>query len=288
MSEERPLAVITGASSGIGAELARVLAERGYDCVISARRAQRLEELASELRDEHRAEVHVVAADLSTRGGARKLFDDVMALERPVDFLANNAGFGIYGKFAEQPVEKIEEMIQLNITSLTTLTRLFVAPMVERGRGRILQVASVGAFQPSPLYAVYSATKSYVRDFSQAIHFELRGTGVSVTTMCPGLTVSEFHEKAEHLKPKYMDTMMMSARSVAQIGVKAAERGKSGVTPGVANKLMEWSVAWTPRPIATWAAGVSMQAKRDEAPALAAENPKPAPKKKAKKKKAAD
>lgn len=270
MGEGRELAVITGASSGIGAELARVLAGRGYDCVLSARRVSRLEELAAELREARGIDVHVIGADLSKREGAAELFEGVTALGRPVSFLANNAGFGIYGPFVDQPVERIEEMIQLNVTSLTTLTRLFVAPMVRSGRGRVLQVASIGAFQPSPLYAVYSATKAYVRDFSQALHFELRGTGVTVTTMCPGLTESEFHEKADHLKPKYMDAMMMSARRVAEIGVSAAERGKSGVTPGLTNKLMEWSVAWTPRAVATWAAGVSMRARR-EAPALPAD-----------------
>ncbi|MCZ7681697.1 MAG: SDR family oxidoreductase [Sandaracinaceae bacterium] len=209
MGEGRKLAVVTGASSGIGAELARELAARGYDCVLSARRVSRLEELAAELREGRGIEVHVITADLSTREGAAELFEGVTALGRPVGFLANNAGFGIYGRFVEQPVERIEEMIQLNVTSLTTLTRLFVAPMVRQGHGRVLQVASIGAFQPSPLYAVYSATKAYVRDFSQALHFELRGTGVTVTTMCPGLTESEFHEKADHLKPKYMDTLMM-------------------------------------------------------------------------------
>lgn len=272
MAGERKLAVVTGASSGIGAELARVLAARGYDCVITARRVSRLEELAGELRSAHGVEVHVIGADLAQRDGAAKLHADVRALGRPVSFLANNAGFGVYGPFVEQPLDRIEEMLQLNVVSLTTLTRLFAAEMVAQGHGRILQIASVGAFQPSPLYAVYSATKAYVRDFSQAIHFELRGTGVTVTTMCPGLTESEFHEKADHLKPKYMDPMMMSARSVAEIGVRAAERGKSGVTPGIANKLMEWSVAWSPRALATWMAGVSMRAKREAPAALPAKN----------------
>ncbi len=263
---QRAMAVITGASSGIGADFARVLAERGYDCVISARRVDRLEALAKELRDAHGVEVHVIASDLARAEGAEKLFRDVMALDRKVTFLVNNAGFGMYGDFVEQDPKRILDMIQLNMTSLTMLTRLFAAKMREQGEGRILQVASVGAFQPSPLYAVYSATKAYVRDFSQAANFELRGTGVSITTISPGLTESEFHETAGHLKPKSIEALMMSSRSVAEIGVRAAEKRRATVTPGLINKLMEWSVAWTPRAIATWAAGVSMRSKREPEP----------------------
>lgn len=262
MGESRPLAVITGASSGIGTELARVLAERGHDCVITARREDRLEALAEELIREHGVEVTVVAADLSEPEGVEQLWGAIEALERPVAFLVNNAGFGMYGLFAEQDRAALGRMMQLNMISLTELTHRVLPGMIAQGAGRVLQVSSVGAFQPSPRYAVYSATKSYVRDFSQAIHHELRGTGVTVTSLCPGLTESEFHAVAEHTKPAYMDWITMSARSVALIGVQKAEAGRAHVTPGLMNTLMGWAVKCLPRSVATAAAALTMRPTR--------------------------
>jgi hypothetical protein len=258
--ESKRLAVITGASSGIGADFARLLAGRGYDCVITARREDRLKELAAELERDHGVSATVVAADLGKSGGAKELYDAVKALGRPVTFLVNNAGFGVYGEFVKHDPARLAQMMQLNMISLTELTHLFARDMVEHGEGRILQVASVGAFQPSPYYAVYSATKAFVRDFSQALSWELEGTGVTVTTICPGLTKTEFHEVADHIKPSYMDSIMMSAHDVAEIGIRAAERGRATVTPGLVNKLMEWSIKWlTPRSVATAVAGISMR-----------------------------
>lgn len=256
------LAVITGASSGIGADFARILAARGYDCAITARRKDRLEALAAELEKDHGVSATVIAADLGVAGSAVTLHDAVRALGRPVAFLVNNAGFGLYGELVKHDAARLAQMMQLNMISLTELTHLFARDMVEEGEGRILQVASVGAFQPSPYYAVYSATKAYVRDFSQALSWELKGTGVTVTTICPGLTRTEFHEVADHIKPGYMDAVMMSARDVAEIGVRAAERGRATVTPGIVNKLMELAIKWwTPRSVATAMAGLSMRSK---------------------------
>lgn len=254
------LAVVTGASSGIGAELARGLARRGYDCVLTARREDRLRELAAELEKDHGVSATVFAADLASPDGAQKLHDAVVALDRPVTFLVNNAGFGVHGDFVQNDPARLAQMMQLNMVSLTELTHSFAKAMVERGEGRILQVASVGAFQPSPYYAVYSATKSYVRDFSQAVSWELRGTGVTVTSICPGLTATEFHEVADHPKPKAFDMVTMTARDVAEIAIRAAERGRATVTPGLANKIMEWALKWwTPRWVATAMAGISMR-----------------------------
>lgn len=254
MSTERPLAVITGASSGIGTEFARVLAERGCDCVLAARRRERLDGLAEELRQSHGAEVHVVAVDLATPEGPAALFEAVQALERPVAWLVNNAGLGMFGPFADQDLAALHRMCALNMGAVMELTHRFLPTMVAHGSGRILQVSSVGAFQPSPLYAVYSATKSFVRDFSQAVSWELRGTGVTVTSLCPGLTTSEFHQVAVHDTPPHFAWVTMSARSVAEIGVRRAEQGRAHVTPGLMNLIMGWAVKWTPRSISTAAA----------------------------------
>ncbi len=257
--DKRGAALVTGASSGIGAAIARRLAEAKHDCVLTARRTDRLEELARELEKNHGVMAHVVGSDLGEHGGAQKLIDAVGALGVEIDFLANNAGFGVYGNFADQPIERVTQMIELNMTSLTLLTHHFLRGMVARKSGRILQVASIGAYQPSPLYAVYSATKSYVLMFSEAVNYELKGTGVSVTTMCPGLTATEFHEVAAHKKPKWMDGLTMTADDVAVIGIRSAMKGRAVVTTGIANKLTALIVKMMPRSWATVMAARSMR-----------------------------
>jgi short-subunit dehydrogenase len=259
---ERRTALVTGASSGIGAAVARNLAARGHDCVLAARRKDRLEALAQEIEKAHGVRAHALVADLGARGGAEQLVADVAAVGAPVDVLVNNAGFGVYGNFWEHDSARVMQMVELNMVSLTTLTHHYAKQMVERRSGRILQVASVGAYQPSPLYAVYSATKAYVLFFSQAANHELRGTGVSVTTVCPGLTDTEFHEVAAHVKPKWMDMITMTADDVAEVGLSAMMRGRSVVTPGFANKLNAFLIKLMPRSWATWAAGRTMQSKR--------------------------
>jgi hypothetical protein len=259
MNEQRRTALVTGASSGIGAALARKLAAREYDCVLSARRVDRLEALARELEKANGVRAHVVAADLGEHGGAEKLIQSVAGLGLHVDVLINNAGFGVYGPFVDQPASRVMQMVELNLVSLTKLTHHYAGEMAGRKRGRILQVASIGAYQPSPLYAVYSATKTYVLFFSEAINYELRGTGVSVTTMAPGLTATEFHEVAAHKKPKWMNLITMTADDVAEVGLRSMMKGRSVVTPGFANKLTAFFVKLLPRSWATSMAALSMR-----------------------------
>jgi uncharacterized protein len=173
--------------------------------------------------------------------------------------LVNNAGFGVYGNFIDHPADRLSQMIELNLVSLTSLTYHYTRKMAERGRGRVLQVSSIGAFQPSPLYAVYSATKAYVLSFSEAVNYELRPRGVTVTTLCPGLTATEFHEVADHIKPRWMNFLTMTADDVARIGVGAMMRGRAVVTPGLPNKLTAFFVRLLPRSVVTAGAAMTMR-----------------------------
>ncbi len=250
-------ALVTGASSGIGADIAAELAAAGFDVVLAARRRDRLQALADKLEHERGIKAHVVAADLGTLEGARALVDAVAALGVTIDFLANNAGFGTHGKGVDIGTERTLEIVALNVTTLTFLTQHYLAEMV--GRGRILQIASIGAFQPSPFYAVYSATKAYVLSYSEALHYELRGTGVTVTTSCPGLTDTEFHAVAEHQKPDWMKSATMSAAAVARASVRGALRGKRVVIPGAMNWWMAVMAQVLPKRMVIATAAASMQ-----------------------------
>jgi short-subunit dehydrogenase len=259
-TKDRRTALITGASSGIGASIARSLARRRYDCVLTARRKDRLEALASEIERTHGVRATVVASDLGEHGGAQQLIGSVQELGVQVDVLVNNAGFGVYGPMVLQSEERLTQMIELNMVAVTSLTHHYVRKMVENKRGRVLQVASVGAYQPSPLYAVYSATKSYVLSFSEALNHELYGTGVSVSTMCPGLTATEFDDVAGHKKPKWMKLITMTADDVAEIGIRSMLKGRSVVATGFINKLNAFIVKLMPRSWATTMAQLSMRA----------------------------
>lgn len=255
----RRVALVTGASSGIGEEIAKRLALEGFDLVLAARREDRLKGLAEQIEREHRARAHVVRADLSSLEGARQLVSDVAALGLSLDALVNNAGFGIHGNLAEASIERTLEMVQLNVVALTYLTQHYVKEMVGRGRGHILQIASIGAFQPSPYYAVYSATKAYVLSMSEALHHELRGTGVSCTTSCPGLTATEFHQVADHEKPDWMSGLTMSASEVARISVGAMLRGDRVTVPGASNWLTSVVAQLLPKSVILPLAAASMR-----------------------------
>ncbi|MBI2565576.1 MAG: SDR family oxidoreductase [Candidatus Schekmanbacteria bacterium] len=242
-------ALVTGASSGLGRELARLLAEQGCDLVVVARRRERLEELAGELRNAHGVAVEVIAFDLSAEAAGERLYEAIKQAGHTVDILVNNAGFGIYGDFLEGSVSRLHEMLNLNVTTLTILTRLYGEDMRRRGCGYILQVASIGAFQPVQLYASYSATKSYVLSFGEAIHHELKGSGVSVTTLNPGVTKTEFLEVAAHKSNAMIDWIGMDARTVAAAGLAAMFKGKRSCTPGLINKISYAAARLSPKSV---------------------------------------
>ena len=240
-------ALVTGASSGIGEEFARVLAESGANLVLVARREDRLKQLADALRTAHGVAVHVEALDLGAPDAGAELHRRTSEAGLAVDLLVNNAGFGVYGPHMEIPWEREQQLLQLDIVALAQLTKLYVADMLRRGRGRVIQVASIGAYQPSPTYAAYAAAKAYVLYFGEALDYELRGTGVRCTVLSPGVTKSEFLEvSGQPLRPFHRWTMM-SARAVVENGLRASLRGKPSVIPGLANKLAVWSLRLAPR-----------------------------------------
>ncbi len=228
-----PTALVTGASSGIGIELARIHAERGGDLVVVARRAERLTELKEELEGAHSVRVHTIAKDLTSPSAPQEVFDEISGAGIQIDYLINNAGFGGQGRFHERDWEDDRAMIQLNIVALAELCRLFLPAMVERGSGRILNVSSTASLPPGgPLQAVYFATKAFVTAFGNGIAEELRGTGVTVTSLLPGATATEFAESAG-LKKSNLFKKAFSAREVAEDGYQGMLDGKLEVLSGV-------------------------------------------------------
>ncbi|MGA9523834.1 MAG: SDR family oxidoreductase [Myxococcaceae bacterium] len=243
-------ALITGATAGIGRELAQVFAADGWSLVLVARRAEVLDEVAAELNAKHGTQTTVIPADLGTPPGVAAVVRAVAEKGIALDALVNNAGYGLAGPFAELDAEKQVGMIDLNVTGLTALTRAFLPGMIERGHGAVLNVASTAAFQPGPFMAVYYATKAYVVSFSEALSEELRGTGVTVTALCPGYTDTGFAARAsEHQRPKLFSGPMGTgdAREVAEFGYRAMKQGKRVAIPGWKNKLGAWSVPFSPR-----------------------------------------
>lgn len=245
-TRNRSTVLITGASSGIGADLARVFAREGHDLVLVARSRDRLDALAGELGTAHAAAVQVISADLSVPGAARALHERVAREGSVVDVLVNNAGFGMRGAFVDlDPVRQLE-MIQVNLVALTELTRLFLPEMVRRGAGRVLNVASTAAFQPGPLMAVYCATKAYVLSFSEALANELKGSGVTVTCVAPGATDTRFGESAGVTSTRLFRAGMMSSRAVAEAAYAATSKGVALAVPGCRNRLLSASVRFVP------------------------------------------
>ena len=230
--------VVTGASSGIGAELARLLAARGHDLVLVARRGDLLEELAEELRAAHGREVLVHAADLSEHDARVGLLGAVAAWGRSISGLCNNAGYGLAGTAWELDPEDAQGEVDLNVAALHHLTLAVVPDMVRRGSGAVLNVASIAAFQPLPGFATYAATKAFVLSFSEALHTELGGTGVSVTTLCPGPVPTGFGARAglegESMMPGFMQ---VQADEVARQAVDAMQAGRRSVVPGTPTKV---------------------------------------------------
>jgi hypothetical protein len=240
-------ALVTGASSGIGADFARELAARGAHVVLVARREDRLRALAEELERAHGVRTRVLASDLAKPDAPRALHDRLRGEGIAVDVLVNNAGFGVYGPFLDVPWERERQMLELDVLALVHLTKLFAADMRARGFGRVLQVASIGAFQPSPTYAAYSAAKAFVQSFGEALACELRGTGVTVTVVSPGVTDTEFFAVAGQQRSLFQRLTVMPSAKVARIGIRALERGRPLVVPGFANALTAWSMRLLPR-----------------------------------------
>ena len=248
-------ALVTGASSGIGLEIARKLAQRGHALVLTARSEATLERVAAELRSLGSPDVIVLPADLALRSETESLLDRIAARGLVIETLINNAGFAALGVFAELSEPEQLDMVQVNVASLVLLTRRLVPAMVARGRGRIMNVASVAGFQPGPWMATYYASKAFVVSFSESIGRELRGTGVTVTTLCPGPTATALAERA-----RMASTLLfrmgntMSANEVADAGVRRLDRGGL-VVPGLINKLLIQSQRISPRAMVLWIAG---------------------------------
>ena len=246
------LALVTGASSGIGRELARLAAKDRFDVVLVARRRERLEELAGELSARYGATVEIVEADLAAPDSAKTVFAAASARTGGVDVLVNSAGLGVHGLFADTPLEREVETIHVNVLALTELTKHCVPGMIDRGHGRILNVASTAAFQPGPLMAVYYATKAYVLSFTEALAEELTGTGVTATALCPGPTMTEFQSRAGFGNvPLLRGPLVWDAAGVARVGWEGAKRGKRVVIPGLANRVLALGARLSPRRLST-------------------------------------
>jgi short-subunit dehydrogenase/ferritin-like metal-binding protein YciE len=232
-------ALITGASSGIGLELARVFAQAGHRLVLTAPVQAELDKIAAEFRREHGVTVHAIAADLETEDAADRLFAAVKERDLEITTLVNNAGRGMRGRFTDIPVERDIEMIRLNIEAVVRLTKKFLPDMIQRKRGRLLFTASIASFEPGPLLAVYHATKAFVLSFSEALATELEDSGLTVTALCPGPSDTDFFPKADMVETRaFQKANVMAPQEVARAGFDAAMKGERVVVPGGMNKAM--------------------------------------------------
>jgi uncharacterized protein len=252
-------ALVTGASSGLGVDFARELAALGCNLVLVARREDLLKQVQGELKGKHGVEVTTIALDLGTPSAPQALFDLLQRQGKPIDVLINNAGFGLFGRELELPWERTNQMLQLDIVTLTHMTKLFAKDMVKRGFGYIMQIASIGAYQPSPGYAAYSAAKSYVLSFGEALSYELRGTGVSCTVVSPGVTATEFLQVSGQKPTLYQRLTMMQSPEVARLGVRAMLNRRTSIVTGFFNWLMAMSPRFTPKPVVLWLADRAMR-----------------------------
>ena len=244
----RKTALITGASSGIGYELSKVFAKNGYNLVLVSRNTEKLKIISEEIRKQHDIQVKIMPKDLCKSPAPQELYDEVAAEGINIDVLVNNAAIGTYGKFTDSSTEKHMDLIQLNITSLTMLCKLFGTDMAKNGSGRILNVASTAAFQAGPLLSTYYASKAYVLMLSEALKYELKQDNVTVTVLCPGPTQTEFFQRNDMIGTKLeRSPYIMSAAKVAEIGFSGLIKGKTIVVPGLINKLFAFSVRLTPR-----------------------------------------
>jgi short-subunit dehydrogenase len=240
-----PTALITGASGGIGLELARIFAREGYGLVLVARSRERLDQITAELKA---TPVQAIARDLTLAGAPEEIHREVPT----VDVLVNNAGYGVYGPFDKTPLADELGLMQLNMTALVVLTKLYLPAMVAAKSGKIMNVASTAAFVPGPFMALYYASKAFVLSFSEAIASELEGTGVTVSVLCPGPTATGFQERASMENSRlFKHTKVMDARSVADAGYRGLITGKTVVIPGAMNKVLTQSIRFSPRSMVT-------------------------------------
>jgi hypothetical protein len=241
-------ALITGASSGIGLELAKIHASKGDNLVLVARNESSLNKLKEDILKSAKVDITIICKDLSKLDAAKELYQEIKSQNLSVNYLINNAGFGDYGFFHESDWSKTNEMIQLNITALTQLCHLFLPDLIASKNARIMNVASIAAFIPGPLMAVYYATKAFVLHFSEAIANELKGTGVIVTALCPGPTESGFQLAANLEGSKMIQGKKFpSSKQVAEYGYKSMMNGKTVAIEGTMNCLMAISARFTPR-----------------------------------------
>jgi hypothetical protein len=246
----KKVALVTGASAGLGVEFARQLSKRGHRLVLAARRKERLEELARELGN-----ARAVAIDLSKKDAAARLMADLEANGESVDLLVNNAGFGLIGRFAQLDAKRERQMIDLNVGTLTDLCRAVAPAMIERKSGGIINVASTAAFQPGPKMAVYFATKAFVLSLSEALHEELKPHGIKVSCLCPGPTRTEFGDVAGFTSNILFDHLAMTSAEVVEAGLNGLDKNKAVVVPGVVNKLTAFSGRLVPRSVTRKVAG---------------------------------
>ncbi len=245
MAKQR--ALITGGSTGIGAALAEVFAGYGHDLILVSRRRDKLEARGGEIQKKYGVDVVCLPEDLTDPEGPRRLHQAVAGRALDVHFLVNNAGTGLYGKFATTDLNAELKMIQLNATSVVDLTKRFLPQMIERRSGRILNVASTAAFVPGPWMSVYYASKAFVLSFSLAIDYELKSQGITVTTLCPGPTESEFKVRAGSQRSRLFEAFVMDAPRVARVGYDAMMKGKDVAIPGLRNKLIPVAARLAPR-----------------------------------------
>ena len=253
MTQPRPLALVTGASMGIGVDIAHVLAKRGHDLVLVARSADKLQQVATQLQAEHQVTAHVLVADLAGAAGADQVADEVIKRGWQVDVLVNNAGYGLFGALTETDAADELNMIQLNVVALYRLTKRLLPAMVARKHGYIMNVASTAAFFSGPFMAVYYATKNFVLAFSEGLDEELKGTGVHVSCLCPGPTKSEFRTRARTDRSKLTSRVQVPSMPVAIAGVEGMFAGRRLVIPGAKNRFETSLPRFLPR---TMVAGI--------------------------------